>query len=206
MIDDLQFDVKSYLALGGAMHDAPLPLGVPLYYDYSRPVSAIRYMAEHAKVQTLTCPIITRRVCRSFRVGRGGGRHGSLELFDDEDQVGKVKVRCWKGPTTSNSPSLTKQGHWILAERWWPYQRPSFVTPPLAGYVSGHSTYCGRRRVARVVDRLGLLARRAAAEPAANQLGRGRAKCQLQLAVGHVHGRLQRKRSESDVGWHSPSN
>ena len=26
-------------------------------------------------------------------------------------------------------------------ERWWPYQRPSFVTPPFAGYVSGHSTY-----------------------------------------------------------------
>ena len=28
-----------------------------------------------------------------------------------------------------------------LAEEWWPYQRPSFVTPPFAGYVSGHSTY-----------------------------------------------------------------
>ena len=26
-------------------------------------------------------------------------------------------------------------------ENWWPYQRPSFVTPPFAGYVSGHSTY-----------------------------------------------------------------
>ena len=30
---------------------------------------------------------------------------------------------------------------WILAENWWPYQRPSFVTPPFPGYVSGHSTY-----------------------------------------------------------------
>ena len=30
---------------------------------------------------------------------------------------------------------------WILADNWWPYQRPSFVTPPFAGYVSGHSTY-----------------------------------------------------------------
>jgi hypothetical protein len=28
-----------------------------------------------------------------------------------------------------------------LAEDWYPYQRPSFVTPPFAGYVSGHSTY-----------------------------------------------------------------
>ena len=30
---------------------------------------------------------------------------------------------------------------WILAEKWYPYQRPTFVTPPFAGYVSGHSTY-----------------------------------------------------------------
>ena len=30
---------------------------------------------------------------------------------------------------------------WILAENWWPYQRPTFVTPPFAGYISGHSTY-----------------------------------------------------------------
>ena len=30
---------------------------------------------------------------------------------------------------------------WILAGNWWPYQRPTFVTPPFAGYISGHSTY-----------------------------------------------------------------
>jgi len=30
---------------------------------------------------------------------------------------------------------------WILAENWWPYQRPTFVTPNFAGYISGHSTY-----------------------------------------------------------------
>jgi hypothetical protein len=30
---------------------------------------------------------------------------------------------------------------WIRCENWWPYQRPSFVTPPFAGYVSGHSTF-----------------------------------------------------------------
>ena len=28
-----------------------------------------------------------------------------------------------------------------MAGNWWPYQRPSFVTPPFAGYVSGHSTF-----------------------------------------------------------------
>jgi hypothetical protein len=30
---------------------------------------------------------------------------------------------------------------WILAVDWVPYQRPSFVTPAVAGYVSGHSTF-----------------------------------------------------------------
>jgi hypothetical protein len=29
---------------------------------------------------------------------------------------------------------------WVLLENWWPSQRPNFVTPPFAGYVSGHST------------------------------------------------------------------
>ena len=28
-----------------------------------------------------------------------------------------------------------------MAENWWPYQRPTFVTPNFAGYVSGHSTF-----------------------------------------------------------------
>ena len=27
-----------------------------------------------------------------------------------------------------------------MAEDWWPYQRGDFVTPPFAGYTSGHST------------------------------------------------------------------
>ena len=30
---------------------------------------------------------------------------------------------------------------WIRATEWLPYQRPTFVTPPFAGYVSGHSTF-----------------------------------------------------------------
>jgi hypothetical protein len=29
----------------------------------------------------------------------------------------------------------------VLAERWLPYQRPTFVTPAFAAYVSGHSTF-----------------------------------------------------------------
>ena len=28
-----------------------------------------------------------------------------------------------------------------MGTHWWPYQRGTFVTPPFAGYVSGHSTF-----------------------------------------------------------------
>ncbi len=35
----------------------------------------------------------------------------------------------------------TLQGNFTEIQDWCPYQRPSFVTPPFAGYVSGHSTY-----------------------------------------------------------------
>ena len=30
---------------------------------------------------------------------------------------------------------------WILAVDWWPYQQADFVTPPFAGYTSGHSGF-----------------------------------------------------------------
>ena len=46
VLDDLEWDVKLYLALGGAMHDVAIAAwGVKGWYDYVRPISAIRYMA-----------------------------------------------------------------------------------------------------------------------------------------------------------------
>ena len=57
------------------------------------------------------------------------------------------------GPDYIANPSVDQAGAgWILAENWWPYQRPSFVTPPFAGYISGHSTYS--RAAAEVLVRL----------------------------------------------------
>ena len=47
VLDDLEWDVKSYLILGGAMHDAAITAwGIKGWYDYIRPVSAIRAMAD----------------------------------------------------------------------------------------------------------------------------------------------------------------
>ena len=43
----LEWDVKSYLAMAGAMHDVAITAwGVKGWYDYIRPISAIRYMGD----------------------------------------------------------------------------------------------------------------------------------------------------------------
>ena len=61
---------------------------------------------------------------------------------DENERVDKIKFRAWRGPDFIEDPDVDEAGvDWILAANWWPYQRPSFVTPPFAGYVSGHSTY-----------------------------------------------------------------
>ena len=65
----------------------------------------------------------------------------SLALLDTNN-IGKIKVFAWRGHDYINNTAVDEAGEgWILAEDWWQYQRPSFVTPPFAGYVSGHSTY-----------------------------------------------------------------
>jgi hypothetical protein len=47
VLDPLEWDVKAYLTLGGTMHDVAITAwGIKGYYDYVRPISAIRYMAE----------------------------------------------------------------------------------------------------------------------------------------------------------------
>lgn len=49
---------------------------------------------------------------------------------------------AWRGPDFIEEPETDHAGvDWILAEDWWPYQRPTFITPPFAGYLSGHSTF-----------------------------------------------------------------
>ena len=61
---------------------------------------------------------------------------------DNDEHVDKIKLLAWRGPDHIEDPETDAAGvDWILAEHWWPYQRPTFVTPPFAGYISGHSTY-----------------------------------------------------------------
>lgn len=143
ILSDLEWDVKSYFILGGGMHDAAISAwGIKGWYDYIRPISAIRFMADkgqssdpnemnyHEDGIPLTPGLIEI-------VKTGDPLAGINDTF-----VGKVKLFSWKGPDYINDPETDEAGvGWILAANWWPYQRPSFVTPPFAGYISGHSTF-----------------------------------------------------------------
>ncbi|WP_044397789.1 T9SS type A sorting domain-containing protein [Lacinutrix sp. Hel_I_90] len=143
VLSDLEWDVKSYLALGGAMHDSAVDTwGIKGYYDFIRPVSAIRYMAGKGQSTNTSLasydphglPLITGLI---ELINTGDPLAGS-----GDENVGKIKVKSWKGPDFITNPDTDVAGvDWILGEHWWPYQRPTFVTPPFAGYLSGHSTF-----------------------------------------------------------------
>lgn len=143
ILEPLEWDVKSYFILGGAMHDVAITAwGIKGWYDYIRPISAIRYMADKGQSSDDTLS--------NYDPEGIPLEPGYVEIVQPGDplagasnqHVGKIKLYSWKGHDfVSNTDTDTAGVGWILSEDWWPYQRPSFVTPPFAGYVSGHSTY-----------------------------------------------------------------
>jgi hypothetical protein len=142
----LEWDVKSYFTLGGAMHDAAIAAwGIKGWYDTVRPISAIRAMGELGQSSNPNLPHYDPKGLPL--------EQGLIELVMPGDPLAdfginknyhlyKVKLKSWKGPReVQNSKEGMAGVDWILAENWWPYQAATFVTPPFAGYVSGHSTY-----------------------------------------------------------------
>ncbi|MEO1394389.1 MAG: DUF6851 domain-containing protein [Cyanobacteria bacterium J06634_5] len=109
--DNLSLDdnIKLFFGLGNAVFDASISSwDAKVYYDYTRPISAIRYLAENNLLPT------------------------------DDPNVrinaeGKTEIYAWGGPEQGSQ--------WILGTDWLPYQDVTFLTPPFAEYVSGHSTF-----------------------------------------------------------------
>jgi len=143
LLSDLEWDIKAYFVLGGTMHDvAVTSWGLKGYYDYIRPISAIRYMADNGQSSDSTLPSYDPHGLPLIP--------GLIEIIYEGDpmagafneNVGKIKLYSWRGPTFIVNPTNDVAGvGWIFANEWFPYQRPSFVTPPFAGFVSGHSTF-----------------------------------------------------------------
>ena len=144
-VDRLEWDVKLYFALNGAVHDAAIAAwGLKGYYDSVRPISMIRYMGGKGQSSDPDGPsydpdglplvpglieVITESSSPP------GHRHEDLA-----GHVGEIAVRAWRGNPEDPTAEASGVG-WIRAVDWVPYQRPTFVTPAFAGYVSGHSTF-----------------------------------------------------------------
>ena len=145
LLDPLEWDVKLYLALNGAVHDAAIAAwGCKGHYDYVRPISMIRWMGGLGQSSDPTLPsyhpdglpIIDGEVELITKESAApGGRHAHLA-----DHVGEIAIMAWSG-NPGDAKNEVGGVDWIRAVEWVPYQLATFVTPSFAGYVSGHSAF-----------------------------------------------------------------
>jgi hypothetical protein len=160
VVDDLEWDAKAYFALSAAIHEAGVTTwSLKGWYDYARPITAIRWMGTIGQSSDPADPD-----CNYHPQGikyvddpsdpAGDGSNRVIDcvrpgdpLADDpatpqpNDNVGKIKIFAWRAHGFVSNPNFDVAGvDWILAEDWWPYQRGNFVTPPFAGFTSGHAT------------------------------------------------------------------
>jgi hypothetical protein len=142
-LNNLEWDVKCYFALGGAVHDAAITAwGIKGWYDGVRPVSALRYMSDLGQSTSKKLP---RYHPAGIKLEPGlieQVKIGDPLAGPKNKNVGKIKVYAWRGPMmVTDTTTQTAGVGWILAGDWWPYQLKTFVTPPFAAYISGHSTF-----------------------------------------------------------------
>jgi hypothetical protein len=144
-VDRLEWDVKLYLALNGANHDAAIAAwGLKGHYDSARPISMIRYMGglgqssdpaqrSYNREGLPLVPDLVEVVTKESSAP--GQRHAALAGHE-----GEIAIRAWSG-NPKDPKTQTGGVHWILAIDWVPFQVPTFVTPSFPGYASGHSTF-----------------------------------------------------------------
>lgn len=144
-VSRLEWDVKLYLALNGANHDAAIAAwGSKGHYDYVRPISMIRWMGglgqssepDGDSYDPSGLPLeagLVEVITESSSAA--GGRHAHLA-----DHVGEIAILAYAG-SVSDPDTQVSGVEWIRAVEWVPYQAPTFVTPAFAAYVSGHSTF-----------------------------------------------------------------
>ncbi len=145
VVGDLEWDVKVYLALNGAVHDAAIwAWSNKQYYDSSRPITLIRHMARMGQSSDSSAPsyhsdglplvpdlieLITSETTRA------GGRHAHLAGHE-----GEIAIRAWLDDPSR--PSVIPNGvGFRRGVEWMPYMPRNFVTPPFPGYTSGHSAF-----------------------------------------------------------------
>lgn len=170
IVSDLEWDVKTYLALSGAVHDAACAAwSLKRYYSGPRPITMIRYMCskgqssdpggpsyhvEGIPLEPGVVEVITEASTEPgerhewiWDVATGSYQSGkALDTFDNPKYIGQIAVYSWPGENQSNPPAPNIATHenpvrWMLGKDWLPFQRETFNTPAFPGYISGHSTF-----------------------------------------------------------------
>ena len=145
VLDPLAWDVRVYLALNGAVHDAAITAWeIKRASTAVRPISIIRHMADlgqssdpslaryHEQGLPLVGGLIELITAES---AAPGARHAHLARH-----VGEIAIRAWRGEPGDRVHEIGGVA-WIRGLDWVPYQRRSFVTPAFPGFTSGHSTF-----------------------------------------------------------------
>lgn len=164
VVDDLQWDVKLYLAMNGAAHDAAIAAwGAKAEYDYVRPITKIRYQGGLGQSTDTNLPSYHPdglplqdgliELITAESVAAGGKHRNAYEnankvdgffipdfIITESQMVGKIAIQAWNHEPVDPETELSGV-EWILAENWVPFQSDNFVTPAFAAYVSGHSTF-----------------------------------------------------------------
>ncbi|HSY20487.1 MAG TPA: vanadium-dependent haloperoxidase [Polyangiaceae bacterium] len=144
-LDRLAWDVRLYLALNGAEHDAAIAAwDVKRRFTTVRPISLIRWMAGRGQssdpsgpsYDAMGLPLIPGliEIITNESIGPGQ-RHAHLAAY-----VGQIAVRDWRGEPGDRTAQASGVG-WVRGVEWATYQRRTFVTPAFPGFVSGHSTF-----------------------------------------------------------------
>lgn len=150
VLDPLEWDIKMYFALNGAVHDAAIAgWGAKRKYDGVRPITLIRAMAKYGQSTTPALPsyhplglplepglveLITAQTITP------GARHAHLVTADARGRIGDIAIFSWPG-SPENIKTQYSGARWVLGKAWVPYQRDTFVTPAFPGYFSGHSVF-----------------------------------------------------------------
>lgn len=144
-LDRLEWDVKGYVAVNTATHDAAIAAWEQKrVYLGPRPISVLRHMAELGQSSDPGAPSYNESGLPlvpglieliTEASSTPGERHEHLAKF-----VGEVAILSWRGEPGDTRSELGQVG-WIRGSEWIPYQLRTFVTPAFPGYVSGHSTF-----------------------------------------------------------------
>ena len=162
VVNDLEWDVKTYFSIAAAVHDAASACwAIKRYYSGPRPITMIRFMgikgqssnvggpSYHSQGLLLETDVV--EVVTNITAAFGGKHQDIWNLYTQSYEpgvfhIGEIAVKSWPGEDFNNAPAPSIATHqatvrWMLAKDWVPFQRKTFNTPAFPGFPSGHSTF-----------------------------------------------------------------